>query len=492
MNKTFGIGPGDRLLFVNSLAFDLSVYDVLGTLAAGGTVHVAPEAALRDPERLARLLVEEPVTVWHSAPAALLQLAAYFPPPGGQADPPAAPAAPISAASPLRLAMLAGDWIPLTLPGQIQASFPRARVLNLGGATETAVWSNAYRIDAVDPRWASIPYGRPIANARYHVLDRDLGPCPIGVAGDMYIGGETLSLGYAGRPAATAERFVPDPFAGDPAGARLWWTGDRGRYLADGNLEFLGRGDDQVKVRGYRIEPGEIEVALARHPGIREAAVVAREDVPGEPRLVAYVVPSRPPPSAVGEAAAGDRTDELRAFLQASLPEYMVPWAFVEMERLPVTGNGKLDRAALPAPRDVRAAARSYVAPRNDLERAIGAIWREVLGVERIGVQESFFSVGGSSLLLARLQSRLRSALGRDIPFVELFQHPTIESLARSLGGSAAGSAAPSPGEPAPGSEGKPAARARARTETRRESMRRMQQRGRRGQGDGRRGGQDE
>ncbi len=492
VNGGLGVGPGDRLLFVNSPGFDLSIYDLLGTLAAGGTIQVAPEGALRDPERLARLLVEEPVTVWHSAPAALLQLASYFPAPpadlasASPADRDTASPADLNSASPLRLVMLAGDWIPLTLPAQIHAAFPRAVVLNLGGATETSVWSNTYRIDAVDPRWAAIPYGRPIANARYHVLDAELAPCPIGVAGDMYIGGEVLSLGYTGRPEATAERFVPDPFAAAPGarGARLWATGDRGRYAADGNLEFLGRVDQQVKVRGYRIELGEIEVALARHPGVREAAVVAREDVPGEPRLVAYLVPAAAAvPTAAPEPApepapqpAADRTAELRAFLQASLPEYMVPWAFVEMPRLPVTGNGKLDRAALPAPRDLRAAdAERYVAPRNDLERAIDAVWREVLGVEKVGVQESFFQAGGSSLLLARLQGRLRESLGRDVPFVELFQHPTIESLARHLQQAA--------GE-APAAEA-PAERVRARTDARRESLRQMQQRGRRRQGGG-------
>ncbi len=468
VNGTFGVGPGDRLLFVNSLGFDLSVYDLLGTLAAGGTVQVAPEAALRDPERLARMLGEEAVTVWHSAPSALLQLAPSFP-----AVPP-----PPGAGPALRLALLAGDWIPLTLPGQIHAAFPLAQVLNLGGATETSVWSNTYRVDAVDPRWTAIPYGRPIANARYHLLDENLAPCPIGVVGDMYIGGEVLSRGYLGRPAATAAAFIPDPLAaglGGAPGSRLWATGDRGRYAADGNLEFLGRVDGQVKVSGYRIELGEIEVALSRHPGVREAVAVAREDTPGEPRLVAYVVPARP----AAEAGA-DRTAELRAFLQASLPEYMVPWAFVELERLPVTHNGKLDRDALPAPRDVRAAAAlRFVAPRNDLERAIGAVWREVLGVERIGVQESFFQAGGSSLLLARLQSRLARALGRDIPFVELFKHPTIESLARSLGGTAERSVDEAPEEA-------PAERVRARSEARRESLRQSGERGRRRRADGR------
>ncbi len=439
VNRTMEVGPEDRLLFVTSLGFDLSVYDVFGTLAAGGTIHVAPEEALRDPERLVALLRDEPITIWDSAPAALQQLAPLFPERGEK----------------LRLVLLSGDWIPVRLPDQVRTAFPWAQVISLGGATEATVWSNWYPIGEVDPRWPSIPYGRPIANARYHVLDEGLSPCPVGVPGDLYIGGDVLSAGYVYQPELTAAQFLPDPFG--EAGGRLYRTGDRARYfagVADGNLEFLGRVDQQVKIRGYRIELGEIEIALLRHPGVRDAVVLAREDVPGEKRLVGYIVPSRQPAPAA---------PELRAFLQETLPEYMVPWTFVDLAALPVTGNGKLDRAALPAPREVRAEAAAFTAPRNDLERAIAEAWREVLQLERVGVQESFFEVGGSSLLLARLQSRLRQALGREIPFVELFRHPTIESLAQSLEGEA------------PTLEDK-AEQARARTETRRESMRQLQE----------------
>jgi amino acid adenylation domain-containing protein len=447
VNETTGAGPGDRLLFVTSLGFDLSVYDLFGTLAAGGTIHVAPEAALRDPGRLAAILRDEPVTIWDSAPAALQQLAPLFPEDG--------------ASRPLRLVMLSGDWVPVRLPDQVRAAFPGARVVSLGGATEATVWSNWYPVGTVDPAWPSIPYGRPIANARYLVLDGELNPCPVGVPGDLYIGGiggSVLSVGYVYQPELTAASFIPDPFADRP-GARLYRTGDRARAFADGNLEFLGRTDQQVKIRGYRIELGEIEAALLRHPGVREAVVLARlarEDVPGEKRLAAYIVPARVP------AGPAPSTAELRTFLQETLPEYMVPWAFVEMEALPVTGNGKLDRAALPAPRAAQAKDTAFVAPRNDLERAIAAAWREVLHLDQVGVQESFFEAGGSSLLLARLQSRLRESLGREVPFVELFRHPTIESLARSLE------------QEAPETEEK-AEQARARTETRRESMRQLQ-----------------
>ena len=290
VNETFGVGPGDRLLFVTSLGFDLSVYDLFGTLAAGGTIHVAPEAALRDPGRLMAMLRNEPVTIWNSAPAALQQLAPLFPefPDLG---------------SPLRLALLSGDWIPVWLPDQVRAAFPGARVVSFGGATEGTVWSNWYPIGEVNPHWPSIPYGRPIANNRYHALDGDLAPCPVGVPGDLWIAGGVLSVGYVDQPELTAAQFLPDPFATEP-GARMYRCGDRGRYGVDGNLEFLGRSDHQVKVRGYRIELGEIEVALSRHPGVREAVVLAREDAAGEKRLIGYVVPRRAPAPA-GRRAAG-------------------------------------------------------------------------------------------------------------------------------------------------------------------------------------------
>ena len=407
INREFGIGPADRVLFVTSLCFDLSVWDVFGLLAAGGTIHVASEAELADAERLVQILVEEPITVWDSAPAALVRLAPLF------------SAKPV-ASSRLRRVMLSGDWIPVTLPDRVRAAFPHAEVMSLGGATEATVWSNWFPIGEVDPSWPSIPYGRPIGNARYHVLDvldGGLAPCPVGVPGDLYIGGEVLCVGYL-QPELTAAAFVPDPFAIE-FGARLYRTGDRARYLADGNLEFLGRVDHQVKIRGFRIELGEIEVALARHAGVREAVVLAREDVPGEKRLVAYVVPSR------SVAPSGS---ELRDFLRLSLPEYMIPSAFVALDAFPVTANGKLDRQALPAPvlesgaRDER--------PRTPTEEALAGIWREVLGVERVGLSDSFFDLGGHSLLATQLVARLRDSFGAEVPLRAVFQSPALAELA--------------------------------------------------------------
>ncbi len=408
-NETLEIGPGDRHLFVNSISFDLSIYDMLGMLGAGATVRVAAEDELRDPERLAGILRHEGITTWNSAPVALQQLVPFFPPPGEGRS--------------LRRVFLAGDWIPLSLPDLVRTAFPGVVIGNFGGATETSVWSNWFRVDEVDPSWAGIPYGRPLQNTRYYVLDGALSPCPPGVPGDNHIGGGCLAFGYAGQPALTAERFIPDPFADEP-GSRMYATGDRARFRPDGTMEFLGRVDHQVKVRGYRIELGEIEAALARHPGVREAVALAREDVPGEKRLVAYVVLSgRPAPE----------TEELREALARTLPEYMVPWTYVFLDALPVTANGKLDRRALPAPGAAGAGEIEYVAPRNELEKAVAAAWREVLGVERVGVHDNFFETGGSSLLIVKLHARLKETLGLDIPVMELFRHSTVDALARKL-----------------------------------------------------------
>ena len=405
INPMFDLGPSDRVLFVTSLCFDLSVWDIFGLLAAGGCVHVASEDELKDAERLVRILLEEPVTVWDSAPAALVRLAPLFP---------SAPAV----GSRLRRVMLSGDWIPVTLPDRVRAAFPRAEITGLGGATEATVWSNWYPIGEVGADWTSIPYGRPMPNAQYHVLDAGLSPCPIGVPGDLYIGGDCLCVGYAQQPAVTAAAFVPDPF-GTP-GARLYRTGDRARYFPDGNLEFLGRIDHQVKIRGFRIELGEIELALARHAAVREAVVLAREDVPGDKRLVAYVVPQ------------GELPD-LKDFLRQTLPDYMIPAAFVELEALPVTPNGKLDRRALPAPSWNQGEAGEEAAPRTPTEITLAALWREILGVERVGVHDSFFDLGGHSLLATRLVARLRETFHVEMPLRVIFQASALDEMAAAL-----------------------------------------------------------
>jgi amino acid adenylation domain-containing protein len=408
VNTRFCVDQNDTLLLTTSLCFDLSVYDIFGTLAAGACVRIASERDIADPRRLLHILCHEEITFWDSAPAVFGQLLPFlneFPAPAGS--------------SRLRLAFFSGDWIPLDLPVKLRQTFTQCQVVSLGGATEATVWSNFFPIDQVDPKWTSIPYGRPIQNARYYVLDRHLLPCPIGVAGDLYIGGSCLSAGYFNKPALTAERFVHDPF--HRPGARMYKTGDRARYWEDGNLEFLGRNDFQVKIRGFRVELGEIEARLLACDGVREALVVARADVHGDKRLVAYVV---------GIDGATPDAALLRATLAESLADYMLPSAFVALASFPLTSNGKLDRQALPAPDQSAVIMREFVAPVGDSERVLADIWEEMLELPGIGRHDHFFELGGHSLLAVRLVSRLRQQLGVEVALRDLFAHPTLCGLA--------------------------------------------------------------
>jgi len=407
VNRTFAVGPGDRVLFVNSLGFDLSVYDIFGLLAAGGSVRVAGAEELRDPRRLLDILYREPITFWNSAPATLSQLVPF-----GEA-------VPAGGRSHLRLAFLSGDWIPLPMPAWIRTAFPGTQVISLGGATEATVWSNFYPVGALDEQWVSVPYGKPIQNARYHVLDAHLQPVPVGVAGDLYIGGECLAEGYFKRPELNAQKFIADPY-GRP-GDRLYRTGDLARYWADGNLEFLGRVDHQVKVRGYRIELGEIEAVLSTREDIQEVLVVAGPDPAGGKRLVAYVV---------AKAGCPPTTADLRAYLKEKLPEYMVPAAFVWLPAFPLNASGKIDRKALPEPLAAQARSGTYLAPRNPFETLLAQIWQEALQLEKVGVADNFFEIGGHSLLAGRVISLIQQITGRLLPLSALFANPTIAQLA--------------------------------------------------------------
>jgi amino acid adenylation domain-containing protein len=410
VNRIFEINSFDCVLLTASLCFDLSVYDIFGLLAAGGSIRVVGDDGLRDPECLLEMLEQEPVTFWDSAPAALQQLTPYF----GWGR-----------RSALRLAFLSGDWIPVKLPDQVRNEFPGTEVVALGGATEAAIWSNFYRVRCVDPNWASVPYGKPVQNARYYILDRWLNPCPIGVQGNLYIAGECLAEGYANEPELTAEKFIPDPFAATPS-ERMYRTGDLARYLHDGNIEFLGRADNQVKIRGFRIELGEIEAVLGQHPVVRNCAVVAREDAPGDKRLVAYIV-CRP-----GEVAPSGSA--LRSHLQGRLPDFMLPASFVILPALPLTPNGKLDRRALPVPKcDRPEFEEGYMAPRTLIEEVLAGIWAEVLGLERVGIHDNFFELGGHSLLVTRITSRARDAFGIELPLRRLFETTTLAELAAGI-----------------------------------------------------------
>jgi acyl carrier protein len=311
----------------------------------------------------------------------------------------------------LRTLMTAGEVCPAEL---VERWAPERRFFNLYGPTEATIWSTTAECA---PGGGRPPIGRPVANTRAYVLDARGEPVPLGVPGELYVGGAGVTRGYAGRPGLTAERFVPDPFGA--AGGRLYRTGDRVRWSARGELEFLGRVDEQVKLRGFRIEPGEIEGALRRSEGVADCVVVAREDVPGETRLVAYVV---------GDVEAA----VLREHLLRELPEHMVPAAFVFLDALPLTPNGKVDRKALPAP-EYAAGADRYVAPRTPVEEVLAGIWAEVLKVERVGVTESFFELGGHSLLATLMVARVQQLYGVEVQLRAIFDEPTVEELARHV-----------------------------------------------------------
>jgi amino acid adenylation domain-containing protein len=410
VNRTFQVSTSDRLLFVSALSFDLSVYDIFGILAAGGTIRVASAQEVRDPRLLAMALARDQITFWDTAPAALQHIVPWL--------------QQIRIESPdLRLVFLSGDWVPLKLPGKIREFFPGTAVIALGGATEATVWSNYFPVGEVDPEWPSIPYGRPIQNARYYVLDALLNPCAIGVAGDLYIGGDCLSCGYIGAPELSARKYIPDPFSNTP-GARLYATGDMARYKPDGNIEFLGRTDGQVKLRGFRIETGEIEAALVEHPAVRNCVVLATGTGPDRQRLAAYIVPNVAPPHA----------SELRAFLLKRLPEYMVPSFFVMLAAIPLTRNGKVDRAALPQPHAASMIADSdYVAPQTPVEERVAAIIAELLETDRVGVRDNFFALGGHSLLLTKAASAIQAEFSIELPMAVFFQSPTVEAVAATI-----------------------------------------------------------
>ncbi|GIJ54822.1 hypothetical protein Vau01_023380 [Virgisporangium aurantiacum] len=414
--RTHGFGPHDVGLCVTSLGFDLSVFDILGLLGLGASLYVADAAEQRDPERLLDLLVHEPVTFWNSAPTTLNQLAPLLPA--------------VTGPGALRLVYLSGDYTPLPLPDEVRAVFTGARIVSLGGATEATVWSNWFDVDVVDPAWRSIPYGRPIDNARYHVLDEHLQPCPPGVEGDLYIGGDCLAIGYHRQPELTAQRFIADPFDRRP-GARLYRTGDRALYFDDGVLSFQGRADGQVKIRGFRVELGEIEHRLRAHPAVRDVVALARPDHSGDRKLVAYVVPDGAPPP-VGE---------LRRHAAAALPDYMVPNVVAFVDTFPATANGKLDRDALPWPVEPGSSHTlgSVSAPSTpdgvDLTAEIAVIFAELLGVSTVDVHDDVWDLGATSFTMVQVSAALQKRHGQRVPVSVLLADPTVAGIAAAIGG---------------------------------------------------------
>ncbi|HEX9939796.1 MAG TPA: amino acid adenylation domain-containing protein, partial [Longimicrobium sp.] len=416
---TMQIGPGDRVAQASNASFDAAVFEIWGALFHGATLVGIDRDVLLSAPLLGQALREQGIT--H-----LYQTAALFNQHVREQ---------VDVYAGLRQLVFGAEAVGTEGVRRMLRSGKPARVLHEYGPTEATVWCTLESVEEVEEGAATVSIGRPIPNARAYVLDSAGEPLPVGVPGDLCIGGDGVVRGYLGRPALTAERFVPDPFATEP-GARMYRTGDRARWRAEGKLEFMGRLDDQVKIRGFRIEPGEVEAAIAAYPGVREARVMMREDQPGDKRLVAYVVGSV-------------ETDGLRAHLRQSLPEYMVPQAIVALDRLPLNANGKVDRKALPAP-EYAADADRYVAPRTPTEEVLAGIWAEVLGVERVGTEESFFELGGHSLLATRVASRVRGVFGVELPLRAIFERSVLSELADEIerlrgSGAAAGEGAIAP-----------------------------------------------
>ncbi|HEX7243181.1 MAG TPA: amino acid adenylation domain-containing protein, partial [Longimicrobiaceae bacterium] len=431
----FGLREGDVYPALGSFAFDISLMEMFAPLVTGGTVRVVERERILDVERLVEELAGS--TVLHVVPAVMRRAAAAV-----RAGPGTLPG--------MRRILVGGDVVAPDLVPEIRAAFPGAEVRIMYGPTETTVLATGHLVDAEETVDRAL-MGAPLPNVRAYVCGGDGELVPPGVPGELWLGGRGVARGYLGRPELTAEKFVPDPFSGEP-GARLYRTGDRARWLAEGTMEFLGRVDAQVKVRGFRIEPGEVEAALAAHPAVRESVVAALGD-PGDAWLAGYVVPA--------EGMAPDPA-ELRAWLAGRLPEHMVPGAVVVMDAFPLNGSGKVDRRALPAPE--AAGREEYVAPRTPAEETVASVWAEVLEVERVGARDSFFTLGGHSLLATQVISRLRALLGVEVPLRVVFEEATVERLAARVDellaeGPAAGPApitrrareVRKPGAPAPG-----------------------------------------
>jgi surfactin family lipopeptide synthetase A len=466
LNWRHGVGPSDRVLAISSLSFDMCVYEVFGTLEAGGAIVMPEPDGLREPSHWAELIQRHRVTIWNSAPALLKMLVDHV------SD------RPELWPRHLHLSILGGDWCPLNLGDRLKAMAPQVRFVVLGGATEASIHSIIYTVEKIDPKWKSIPYGHPQYNQKAYILNPRLQPVPVGVPGELYLGGIGLGRGYFRRPGQTAERFLPSPFAEEP-GERIYKTGDLARWMPDGNIELLGRMDYQVKLRGLRIECGEIEALIRRHHGVREVVVVAQGDKRGDKRLVAFVRPNPKTAAAIcrqlaAEKGAGDhqqhgpterngstngqayeawpRPDalitDLRGYLRNALPDYMVPSVIVLVTELPLSPNGKVDRKAL-SQREVAGprSEKAFVPPRTPEEEILVRAYGMVLGREGVGIYDNFFDLGGHSLLATQVLSQVRDAFQIEVPLRAFFEAPTVAGLAevvrKSLGSGATAQSPP-------------------------------------------------
>ncbi len=397
------LGPGEVLLHSAPLSFDACTFEIWGALLNGARLVIAPPG-LRGGSELAELVRRSRITVLWVTTALFHQLVEHH----------------VDVLAAVPQIITGGEVISVAHVRRLfEAPGPR-RLMNAYGPTENTTYSSGFHMTGETPIPSPVPIGGPISNTTLYVVDRHLQLLPVGVPGELCTGGEGVARGYLNQPALSAARFVPDPYTGDPQ-ARMYRSGDRVRWLPDGSLDFLGRFDHQIKLRGFRVELGEIEVALGQHPAVRDVVVTMREDQPGDKRLVAYVQPR--------DAALA--ASSLREFLRERVPDYMIPAAYVLLDSFPLGPTGKVDRRALPAPEARRQVAAEYVAPTSPTEQAIAAIWSDLLGIAEIGVNDSFFDLGGNSLLLVQVHGKLKAAFGRDVPLLELFRYPTVAALAR-------------------------------------------------------------
>ncbi|MBD2625733.1 non-ribosomal peptide synthetase [Trichormus variabilis] len=411
LNYLYGILPKLQLstnasyATVSTFAADLGNTVIFPCLSSGGCLHIVSWERASDPAALADYFRLHPIDCLKIVPSHLAALLSSE----------------FWEIVPRQLLILGGEAADGNLIEKIEKNAPHCRVLNHYGPTETTVGVLTYCVEEKIQDTATVPIGKPIANTQVYVLDANLQPVPLGVAGELYIGGESLARGYLNQPELTAQRFIIHSF-GD-RDQRLYKTGDRVRYLSNGNLEFLGRLDDQVKIRGYRIELGEISTALSQHPAVKENVVIAREKTSIEKRLIAYIVPT--------SHAVSDH--DFRNFLKAKLPDYMIPSAFVILKSLPLTANGKLDRQALPAPEEIVSRETTFIAPRTPVEEVLAGIWGQLLGVKQISINDNFFDLGGHSLLATQVISRIRTTFNVEIPLPQLFESANLAALAAQI-----------------------------------------------------------
>jgi len=420
VNKTFRISNKDKLLWITSLSFDLSVYDIFGILAAGGIIRIISDEDRHNPKKQYDLLLNEGITFWDSAPQSLQQLTTFF---NSNGNP--------RLSNSLRLVFLSGDWIPLSLPTAVTSVFPSAVVVGLGGATEATIWSNYFIIDKIQPEWKSIPYGKPIQNTRYYILDDKMDHCKVQQPGNLYIGGDCLALGYYNDPVLTNSKFIPDPFNPD---CKLYRTGDKAQWQADGNIEFLGREDEQVKIRGYRVEMGEIKNAAQQNRAIKEAIVLPDKSDRHNIKVLLFITTYDNKKLEV---------NHLKREFRGNLPDYMIPTDIIQYDEFPLTINGKIDTKAL---------LYDYIMSLNDnmlikttngpekdlhfktpINEILFHIWSEVLMTKNISLTDNFFEIGGNSVLAIAVLSKIKSAFNIELDLKVFFNSPRIKDLGEAI-----------------------------------------------------------